>query len=234
MPKASSKAITSSTVSRESAPKSSTNDAVGVTSPSSTPSCSTIICFTRSSTLAMLFIPPLSATASAPLNPSKPTHSMRRKVKGQPSRGGCFSPPAVRPLRCPLSRSQQYRRITSNHQRMFKMRRKRTIASLNRPTIPRSKFLTRPHSNQGLDGNHQSLSQALIHFRIKKIRHSRRLMNRPPNPMTAKFPHHRKSTTPHLVFNSPPNLIHPTPGPSHPNRLPKSPLRATHQSPRII
>src|SRR5712692_4516099 len=59
MPNASSKAITSSTVSSESAPKSSTNEAVGVTSPSSTPSCSTMICLTRSSTLAILSIPPL-------------------------------------------------------------------------------------------------------------------------------------------------------------------------------
>src|SRR5215472_3027932 len=61
MPNASSKAITSSTVSSESAPRSSTNEAVGVTSPSSTPSCSTIICFTRSSTLAILVVPPNSA-----------------------------------------------------------------------------------------------------------------------------------------------------------------------------
>src|SRR5207249_5361984 len=53
MPKASSNAITNSTWSSESAPRSSTNDAVGVTSASSTPSCSTIICFTRSSTLAI-------------------------------------------------------------------------------------------------------------------------------------------------------------------------------------
>src|SRR5690348_10301300 len=53
MSKASSKAITSSTVSRESAPRSSTNDALGVTSPSSTPSCSTMICFTFSSTAAI-------------------------------------------------------------------------------------------------------------------------------------------------------------------------------------
>src|SRR5580704_3615794 len=51
--KASSKAITSSTVSSESAPRSSTKEALGVTSPSSTPSCSTMICFTRSSTDAM-------------------------------------------------------------------------------------------------------------------------------------------------------------------------------------
>src|SRR5258708_17523989 len=41
IPNASSNAITNSTWSRESAPKSSTKDAVGVTSASSTPSCST-------------------------------------------------------------------------------------------------------------------------------------------------------------------------------------------------
>src|SRR5467141_1186461 len=54
--KASSKAITSSTVSSESAPRSSTNEALGVTSPSSTPNCSTIICFTFSSTAAMCLL----------------------------------------------------------------------------------------------------------------------------------------------------------------------------------
>src|SRR3990170_728277 len=51
--KASSKAITNSTVSSESAPRSSTKDAVGVTSASSTPNCSTMICFTFSATEAM-------------------------------------------------------------------------------------------------------------------------------------------------------------------------------------
>src|SRR5712692_1380385 len=59
MPNASSNAITNSTWSSESAPRSSTNDAVGVTSASSTPSCSTIICLTRSSTLAIP-VPPRS------------------------------------------------------------------------------------------------------------------------------------------------------------------------------
>src|SRR5262245_59403421 len=50
----SSNAITSSTVSRESAPRSSMNLAFGLTSSSSTPSCSQMISFTRSSTgLAM-------------------------------------------------------------------------------------------------------------------------------------------------------------------------------------
>src|SRR5271157_305902 len=48
--KASSKAMTSSTVSSESAPRSSTKEALGVTSASSTPNCSTMICFNRSST----------------------------------------------------------------------------------------------------------------------------------------------------------------------------------------
>src|ERR1043166_7256836 len=50
--KASSRAMTSSTVSSESAPKSSTNEALGVTSPSSTPSCSEMICFTFSTDFA--------------------------------------------------------------------------------------------------------------------------------------------------------------------------------------
>src|SRR5688500_12734773 len=50
MSKCSSRAMTSSTVSRESAPKSSMNFAFGLTSSSSTPSCSTMISFTFSST----------------------------------------------------------------------------------------------------------------------------------------------------------------------------------------
>src|SRR5919201_3011151 len=50
MSKCSSSAMTSSTVSRESAPRSSMNFALGVTSSSSTPSCSQMISFTRSST----------------------------------------------------------------------------------------------------------------------------------------------------------------------------------------
>src|SRR6185369_11679026 len=49
-PNPSSSAITSSTVSNESAPRSSMKEAVGVTSDSSTPSCSTMICLTLSST----------------------------------------------------------------------------------------------------------------------------------------------------------------------------------------
>src|SRR5207302_2148101 len=49
MPNSSSKRITSSTVSSESAPRSSINRALGVTSFSSTPSSSTIICFTLAS-----------------------------------------------------------------------------------------------------------------------------------------------------------------------------------------
>src|SRR5687768_6432838 len=50
MPNSSSNAMTSSTVSSESAPRSSTNDASGVTSSSSTPSCSTMMPFTLSAT----------------------------------------------------------------------------------------------------------------------------------------------------------------------------------------
>src|SRR5438445_10522761 len=50
MSKCSSRAMTSSTVSSESAPRSSMNFAFGVTSSSSTPSCSTMISFTFSST----------------------------------------------------------------------------------------------------------------------------------------------------------------------------------------
>src|SRR6266404_2136340 len=53
MSNASSNAITNSTVSSESAPRSSTNDAFDVTSPSSTPNCSTMICLTLSSTPAI-------------------------------------------------------------------------------------------------------------------------------------------------------------------------------------
>src|SRR5882762_3433240 len=48
--KASSKAITNSTISSESAPRSSTNEAVLSTWLSSTPNCSTMICFTLCST----------------------------------------------------------------------------------------------------------------------------------------------------------------------------------------
>src|ERR1022692_3319482 len=52
--KASSKAMTNSTMSSESAPRSSTNDALSSTWASSTPSCSTIICFTLSAIDAIL------------------------------------------------------------------------------------------------------------------------------------------------------------------------------------
>src|ERR1035437_8132109 len=84
--KASSKAITSSTVSSESAPRSSTNEALGVTSASSTPNCSTMICFTRSSTDAMRsqspFDPP--ATASEKLLVCMPVD----RAQTAPRRGG--------------------------------------------------------------------------------------------------------------------------------------------------
>src|SRR5829696_6188745 len=64
IPNSSSKAMTSSTVSRESAPRSSTNDASGVTSSSSTPSCSTMMLLTLSATAiqpSYMYIPPLTA-----------------------------------------------------------------------------------------------------------------------------------------------------------------------------
>src|SRR5580698_4667678 len=50
MSNASSNAITNSTISSESAPRSSTKEALLSTWPSSTPSCSTMICFTLCST----------------------------------------------------------------------------------------------------------------------------------------------------------------------------------------
>src|SRR5262249_45994344 len=58
-PNPSSSAMTNSTVSKESAPRSSMNDAVGVTSDSSTPSCSTMICLTLSSTEEAILNPPV-------------------------------------------------------------------------------------------------------------------------------------------------------------------------------
>src|SRR6185437_1925739 len=89
MPKASSNAMTNSTWSSESAPRSSTNDAVGVTSASSTPSCSTIICFTRSSTLAI----PLS---SAMCNRLCDFVLVNELLGPNPARHAC-STPSVQP-----------------------------------------------------------------------------------------------------------------------------------------
>src|SRR5664279_6586950 len=58
MPNASSKAMTSSTVSRESAPRSSTKEASGFTSSAWTPSCSTMMPLTFSSTEFAICNPP--------------------------------------------------------------------------------------------------------------------------------------------------------------------------------
>src|SRR5713101_10091624 len=93
MPNASSNAITNSTWSSESAPRSSTNDAVGVTSASSTPSCSTIICLTRSSTLAIP-VPPRSLIAlSNGLLSSFPRLSSLHYARGvQPRQNRWFGP----------------------------------------------------------------------------------------------------------------------------------------------
>src|SRR3989442_617983 len=72
IPKASSKAMTSSMVSRESAPRSSTNDAAAVTSPSLTPSWSTMIDFTFSCTEA-IDLSPLTN-----LRPGEPPLSLQK------------------------------------------------------------------------------------------------------------------------------------------------------------
>src|SRR5689334_11865808 len=66
MSKFSSRAMTSSTVSRESAPRSSMNFALGLTSSSSTPSCSMMISFTFSST-------------DFAMNPSPPERELERR-----------------------------------------------------------------------------------------------------------------------------------------------------------
>src|SRR5213075_2694581 len=77
MPNSSSKRITSSTVSSESAPRSSMNRALGVTSFSSTPSSSTMICFT-------LFSISGSGISFAPLD------GIKNLLGRQPLRGrGC-------------------------------------------------------------------------------------------------------------------------------------------------
>src|ERR1022692_2635113 len=77
--------MTNSTVSSESAPRSSTNDALGVTSASSTPNCSTMICFTRSSTDAMR-----SAISFRPACPAseKPSVCRRLATRPLPARAG--------------------------------------------------------------------------------------------------------------------------------------------------
>src|SRR5208283_515752 len=101
--KASSKAMTSSTVSSESAPRSSTNEALGVTSASSTPNCSTMICFT------------FSSTANAAIEPSPVAHLAQRKLVSLLARGNLCKErlllqgtprysrrPEDRDIRCPI------------------------------------------------------------------------------------------------------------------------------------
>src|SRR6266481_2089920 len=91
-------------------PRSSTNDAVGVTSASSTPSCSTIICFTRSSTLAIHFLRDLlslllvSAKVSGPPGPNAAPHAHSPRkcnlpILFAPSSKVNFAPVAQPPLR---------------------------------------------------------------------------------------------------------------------------------------
>src|SRR5215471_18320958 len=74
---ASSNAMTSSTVSSESAPRSSTKEAFGVTSPSSTPSCSTMICFTFSSTAVGICLSLLLVSSY----PSPPDRSLLHRLR---------------------------------------------------------------------------------------------------------------------------------------------------------
>src|SRR3989304_474777 len=81
----------SSTVSSESAPRSSTKEASGVTSAPSTPSCSTMIFFTFSATSTVPLTSPPPAKTSAPgaLHPQAPvdmddlTRDVRRAIRGQ-------------------------------------------------------------------------------------------------------------------------------------------------------
>src|SRR5262250_900520 len=84
----SSTAITSSTVSSESAPRSSMNFAAGSTSSSSTPSCSTMISFTRSST-GFAMTSPLTAIElkSLPTLPPLPEgeSGLRSRLHVQPA-----------------------------------------------------------------------------------------------------------------------------------------------------
>src|SRR4051794_31561432 len=83
---ASSKAMTNSTMSSESAPRSSTNEAFVSTWLSSTPSCSTIICFTFCSTAAML---PPGSFANALILASFGKHSQVM----EPKVPFCHNPP---------------------------------------------------------------------------------------------------------------------------------------------
>src|SRR5205085_6477262 len=98
MSNASSKAITSSTTSSESAPRSSTNDALGVTSPSSTPNCSETICFTLSSTA--IAGPP--ARRRARRKPLSLTGS-RPSVKAAKGGALSFRPIPIAQLRLPVN-----------------------------------------------------------------------------------------------------------------------------------
>src|SRR3990172_6608373 len=81
-----------STVSKESAPKSSTKDASGVTSDSSTPSCSTMIFFTFSGTSTVRSPPhpparrthtPDASHPQAPVDMDDMTRDVRRVIRGK-------------------------------------------------------------------------------------------------------------------------------------------------------
>src|SRR5688500_922600 len=86
MSKCSSSAMTSSTVSSESAPRSSMNFALGVTSSSSTPSCSQMISFTFSSTaLAISRSPPSRNVVPSHVQTAVDVEDLPRDVGGSVS-----------------------------------------------------------------------------------------------------------------------------------------------------
>src|SRR5205807_3273546 len=86
----SSNAMTSSTTSSESAPRSSTNFDWGVTSPASTPSCSTTIAFTRSNTGAAIAHPPpdLSPHYQSAVHVQDLTRDVTGFFRGEKGHGG--------------------------------------------------------------------------------------------------------------------------------------------------
>src|SRR5512141_1732627 len=95
MPNASSKAITSSTVSRESAPRSSTKEASGFTSSACTPSCSTMMLLTFSSTEFDIRNPPYAVSG-------KPADSHRAGA-GFQARGSVAATRDERPFSVPAA-----------------------------------------------------------------------------------------------------------------------------------
>src|SRR5437867_2587953 len=84
----SSRAITSSTVSSESAPRSSTNEAVGTTSSASTPSCSTMIPLTFSSTFISIRLLWAALHVHTAVDVQYVTGDVSRRLARQEEHGG--------------------------------------------------------------------------------------------------------------------------------------------------